>query len=160
MKSFTILGQMKVTIFVLLTFFGLSAYAAFAQSPVKLKGEGTIDFSTEGPSSFAFSGTASHLGQYRCHGEIVLNSHDGAMDGVGGVAVFEAANGDLLVGIVALTTDADGIGQIRFSWRDSVRFSNGTTVYSTGRFVSSRPPGAVSTIKAQPGNGIIAILIG
>src|ERR1051325_8603958 len=115
MKCFTI-----ATTLVLLTLFGLSTHAAFAQSEVKLKGEGTIHVSTEGPSLVALSGTASHLGQFNCRGELDLQPgmREGAMDGVG-VAVFEAANGDLLVGVVTLQTDAEGKGQIRFSWRNS-----------------------------------------
>jgi len=42
---------------------------------------------------------------------------------------------------------------IHFSWRDSVRFSDGRIVSSTGRFTQSRPPGLVVI-------AIIAILIG
>ena len=86
---------------------------------------------------------------------------DGPQAGTG-VAVFETANGDRLVGVATLQTDAGGNGQIAFSWRDSVRFSNGTVVASTGQFARSRPSGAVSPIKTHllVTVAIIAILIG
>jgi hypothetical protein len=79
-----------------------------------------------------------------------------------GVAVIEAANGDLLVGVVTWQIDANGNGQTAFSWRDSVEFSDGTVVFTTGRFVKSRPAGAVSRIKGitDGTSNIIAILIG
>jgi hypothetical protein len=163
MKCFTSLSRHTVTLFALLTFFGLSADAAFGQSAVKLQGAGAIDLSTESTPTFALSGTASHLGRYTCYGEIEFHpgAKKGSMNGVG-VAVFEAANGDLLVGVATCELDADGTGQIRFSWRDSVEFSDGTIVSSTGRFVSSRPPGALSPIRFQLNVviSIIAILIG
>ena len=64
---------------------------------------------------------------------------------------------DLLVGVVEWDADAEGDGlrtsHIHFSWRDSVQFSDGTVVDSTGRFVKDRPPGLVVI-------AIIAILIG
>jgi hypothetical protein len=142
--------------------FGLSTDAAFGQSAVKLKGEGAIDLSQEGTPTFAFSGTASHLGRYTCYGEIEFHpgATKGSMDGVG-VAVFVAANGDLLVGVATCELDADGTGQMRFSWRDSVEFSDGTIVSSTGRFATSRPPGAEAEVKHKTVViAIIAILIG
>jgi hypothetical protein len=163
MRCCRILGRRKVTVAVVLTLLGFSAGSAFAQSAVKLKGEGTIHLSTSGPSPFVLSGTASHLGQCTCNGEINLvpGQNQGSLDGVG-VAVFQAANGDLLVGVVTYHTEADGGGQIAFSWRDSVEFSDGRTVFSTGRFATSRPPGIVSPIKTQllVVIAIIAILIG
>jgi hypothetical protein len=64
------------------------------------------------------------------------------------VTVIEAANGDLIVGIVTWQIDADGNGEIAFSWRDSVEFSDGTVVSSTGRFTKLRPAGAVSKTKS------------
>ena len=163
MIGFTILGRNSVMMIALLAFFGLFSRAAFAESPVKLQGEGAITLSPEGPSKFAFSGTASHLGKYKCHGEISLSPDalPGSQNG-SGVAVFEAANGDLLVGVVTMDTDANGDGQIKFSWRDSVQFSDGTVVSNTGRFVESRPPGAFATIHTNllVVIAIIAILIG
>src|SRR5579864_526799 len=150
MKCLASLNGHTVTLLALLTWFGPATGAAFGQSAVKLKGEGAIDLSQEGSPTFAFSGTASHLGRYRCYGEIEFHpgATQGSMDGVG-VAVFVAANGDLLVGVATCELDADGTGQMRFSWRDSVEFSDGTIVSSTGRFATSRPPGAVSPIRYQ-----------
>src|SRR5437762_311036 len=132
----------KVMLVGLLTAFGVLPSAAIAESAIKLKGEGAIDISTPGIHSFVLTGTASHLGQYTCHGEIVLQpGARGSLDGQG-IAVFEAANGDLLVGMVTYHTGADGSGTMKFSWRDSVTFSNETVITDTGRFVTSRPPGA------------------
>jgi len=152
----------RVTIVALLTFFGVCPSAAFAESAIKLQGEGAIDISTPGVHSFVLSGTASHLGRYTCHGEITLQrGAAGSLDGEG-VAVFEAANGDLLVGVVSYHTGADGTGTMRFSWRDFVQFSDGAIVSNTGRFVTSRPPGAFVPIQTQllVVIAIIAILIG
>jgi hypothetical protein len=42
---------------------------------------------------------------------------------------------------------------VHFSWRNSIELADGTVVYSTGRFMDSRPPGLVVI-------AIIAILIG
>jgi hypothetical protein len=132
---------------------------AFAQSPVKLKNwGGTIDFSPEGISPFTLHGTASHLGRFTGYGEVEFEPSAVAGTLVGdGVVVFEAANGDLLVGVLIWDADAEEAecraGQIHFSWRDSVEFSDGTIVSSTGRFADNRPSGLVVI-------AIIAILIG
>lgn len=130
-----------------------------AQSPVKLqKWGGTIDFSLEGLSPFTLQGTASHLGRFTAYGEVEFDP--GTVEGTlvgNGVVVFEAANGDLLVGILIWDADAEEAecraGQIHFSWRDFVEFNDGTIVSSTGRFAQNRPPGLVVI-------AIIAILIG
>jgi hypothetical protein len=157
MKCFKVLVRKTVTMVVLVTFFARSVTPVFAEPVVKLqKWAGTIDFSTEGPSSFVLGGTASHLGKFTAHGEIELlpGEEEGSLEG-DGVVVFEAANGDLLVGVATWQVDADEIGQMRFSWRDSVEFSDGTIVSSTGRFTEAedRPPGLVVI-------AIIAVLIG
>src|SRR5262245_38649400 len=83
--------------------------AAFAKSPVKLKNfVGAIDFSTESTSLFVLEGTASHLGRYSAHGEVDLSPGAEAGTLVGdGVVVFEAANGDLLVGVATWEVDAE-----------------------------------------------------
>jgi hypothetical protein len=136
-----------------------SPNAAFAQSPVELKNwHGTIDLSTERISPFTLEGTASHLGQFTAYGEVKFlpGQTSGSLLG-SGVVVFTAANGDQLVGVVSWEADAEAGGSrtsgIHFSWRDSVTFSDGRTVSSTGRFAQSRPPGLVVI-------AIIAILIG
>jgi hypothetical protein len=149
----------KVALVALLIFFQVIPVGAFAKSPVKLKNFlGTIDFGEEGPTTFTLEGTASHLGEYTCYGEVnfVPGEEEGSLLG-DGVAVFEAANGDLLVGVVDWEVEADGdefhTSHIHFSWRDAVEFSDGTIVASTGRFEHDRPPGLVVI-------AIIAILIG
>ena len=128
--------------------FALSAImveSSLADPVINLSGKGSIALSEDGPASFVLAGSGSHLGKYACYGELIF-SRPGmtrTTDGVG-VAVIRAANGDLIVGVVALQIDDQGNGVIAFSWRDSVQFSDGTVVSSSGRFVRSRPAGAVS----------------
>ena len=137
--------------------------SALAAPVVKLTGQGFLELSTDGPSPFVLQGTASHLGKYICSGEVDFSpgAEAGSLDGEG-VAVIRAANGDLIVGIVTWQVDANGDGHIAFSWRDSVQFSDGTVVSSTGRFITSRPAGAVSKVRSitDGTSNIIAILIG
>lgn len=157
MKCFKTLGRKTVTMVVLVTFFARCVTPVFAEPVVKLQNwAGTIDYSPDGLSSFDLAGTASHLGKFTAYGEIELlpGEEEGSLEG-DGVVVFETANGDLLVGVTTWQADADEIGQMRFSWRDSVEFSDGTIVSSTGRFAEAedRPPGLVVI-------AIIAILIG
>ena len=162
MKSLRKPNGLNVAMCVLLVLLGLSPHAAFGKSPVKLqKWAGRIDYSSEQPSQFALAGTASHLGRFTARGEVEFlpGEEEGSLVGEG-VVVFEAANGDLIVGVVSwLVHPPDGAGfsgtDIHFSWRDSVEFSDGRVVASTGRFADagSRPPGLVVI-------AIIAILIG
>jgi ABC-type transport system substrate-binding protein len=130
-----------------------SSTPAHAKAPIKLHNwSGTIDFSPDGPSGFTLSGTSTHLGRFEAYGEVDLVEGAETADGV---VVFTAANGDLLVGATTWDlTDADGAG-LHFSWRDSVQFSDGSVVRSTGRFAKAedRPAGLVVI-------AIIAILIG
>lgn len=107
---------------------------------------------------FVLNGEASHLGEFTSYGEVQFSPGEEPGSLVGeGVAVFQAANGDLLVGIVSWGVDAGSGGfrtsRIHFSRRDSVQFSDGTVVSSTGRFLDSRPPGLVVL-------AIISVLIG
>ena len=149
----------KVAMLAFLTLLATTPRAAVAESPVKLKKfVGAIDLSADGPSSFTLEGTGSHLGRYSCYGEVLFLPGEEAGSLVGeGVAVFKAANGDLLVGIATweVGPEVDGVrsSRIHFSWRDSVTFSDGTIVANTGRFVDDRPPGLVVI-------AIIAVLIG
>jgi hypothetical protein len=128
------------------------------QSAVRLNNfQGAVDVDAPGPVvPFTMAGTASHLGKFECYGEVEFApSPDGSQLGAG-VAVFTAANGDLLVGLVTWEIAAGGDfrgARLAFHWRDSVQFDNGTVVYSTGRFAHDRPPGLVVI-------AIIAILIG
>jgi hypothetical protein len=137
----------------LLMLLGLFVSPNPAQAEGKPNGEAVILFTTEGPSPFVLNGTAPHFGRFECFGELEFQPgvDEGSLDGVG-VAVLEAANGDLIVGVVTCRLGANGAGQIHFSWRDAVEFSDGTTVGNTGRFLHKRPPGVVIAI--------IAILIG
>jgi hypothetical protein len=159
MKRFTSLVRRCVTLAAVLTLSQVFPATAFAESPVKLqKFEGAIDLAASGPLPFVLNGEASHLGNFTSYGEIefVPGEEPGSLVGEG-VAAFRAANGDLLVAVVTWEIAA-GTGDFRtscihFSWRDSVTFSDGTTVFNTGRFVDDRPPGLVVI-------AIIAILIG
>lgn len=68
---------------------------------VKLTGKGSLVLSTNGTSNFFLQGNASHLGKYICYGEVEFmpGREEGTLVGEG-VAVIQAANGDLIVGIV------------------------------------------------------------
>ncbi len=148
MKLFSI-NSRAVSITALVALFACSSTHALAQSAVKLqKFEGAIDVSALGPTPFTLHGTASHLGRFTAHGEVEFLPGDEEGTLVGdGVVVFEAANGDLLVGVATWELDAEVNGlhtaHTHCSWRDSVEFSDGSTVFSTGRFAQKRPPGLV-----------------
>jgi hypothetical protein len=155
MKRWMISGRQVVTMVVLVAFSVSSINPAFAESPIKLQNwQGTIDFSSVGFSSFELEGTASHLGRFTAYGEVELlpGATVGSLTG-DGVVVFEAANGDRLVGVTTWDVLASEIGQLHFSWRDFVALSDGTIVDSTGRFAAERPPGLVVL-------AIIAVLMG
>lgn len=150
-----------LTLFVLLTLFGLSVHTALGQGAFTLNAQ--INVAPQGTSAFAFTGTNTLLGQYRCQGEVSMYSSKDTQAHQGtGVAVFVAANGDRLVGMVSLQTNADGAGQMTFTWCSSVRSSNGTVFYSTGQFAKSRPATVISPIRTNllVVIAIIAILIG
>jgi hypothetical protein len=148
MKRLVSPSPLKVVLFALLTVFGTTPKRLYAEAPVKMKHFiGEIDITAEGVTPFTLSGTASHLGRFTAYGEVeFLPGEDpGSLVGMG-VVVFEAANGDLLVGEVAWEVAAGGdfrASRIHFSWRDSVQFDDGTVVFNTGRFVDDRPPGLV-----------------
>lgn len=122
---------------------------------------GTVDFSTDRLSSFTLQGTQEHLGDFTAQGEITFRPGEEAGSLVGeGVAVFTTSSGDKLVGAVNWKAGPEDEknqrdSNIRFSWRDSIQFSNGTVVASSGGFAdpANRPPGLVVI-------AIIAILIG
>lgn len=112
---------------------------------------GSIDVSTDQTTPFTLQGTQEHLGAFTTQGEVDFRpgEEEGSLIGEG-VAVFKTANGDELVGVVTWSAgaeDADGqrASDIRFSWRDSVQFKDGTVVESTGQFADpeDRPPGLV-----------------
>jgi hypothetical protein len=142
-----------IAMVVLLAFFARCVAPAGAAPQIKLnKWAGTIDFSATGPSPFALAGTSSHLGDFEAVGEIDIVPGAEVAEGV---VVFTAANGDLLVGVTTWDLGEDESGALHFSWRDSIEFSDGTIVHSTGRFADAknRPAGLVVI-------AIIAILIG
>jgi hypothetical protein len=150
---------LKVALVALVSLSIILPRGASAESPVKLKNwSGAIDLAADHPVPFVLDGKASHLGRFRAYGEVafVPGEVEGTLIG-DGVVVFEAANGDLLVGIVAWDVDAGGdefrTSRIHLSWRDSVQFSDGTVVSNTGRFVKDRPPGLIVV-------AIIGVLIG
>jgi hypothetical protein len=109
-----------------------------------------------GFATLRMMGTAEQLGKCSCYGELkfVPGEDEGTFDGLG-VVVFTAANGDRLVGVIAMKIDdMDDTFSAEMHWRDSVTLRDGTTVASSGRFVEQRPPGLLVVI------AIIAILIG
>ena len=159
MKKLIIPNPLNVTLTLLLTILASFPPVVLAESAVKLQNwRGAIDLSSAPITPFAIDGTASHLGEFSCHGEVVFlpGEVEGSLVGEG-IAVFEAANGDLLVGV--LTWDVDpavddfSVSRMHFSWRDFVELSDGTIVPSTGRFLQDRPPGLVII-------SIIGILVG
>ena len=122
----------------------------FAESPVKMqKMRGSIDVSGPGPVyPVTLEGVASHLGQFTAAGEVQLTPGQQPGSFVGqGIIVITASNGDLLVGVISWQEGVSNgnarRSEMHFSWRDSVTFSNGTVVSNTGRFVTTRPPGAI-----------------
>lgn len=147
---------LMVRLFSMWALLGFLGYAAAVPSVVAgdlRAGRAVIQLATEGPSAFEMAGRSQHMGRFECCGEIHFQpvAADGILTGEG-VAVVEAANGDRIVGVVSCRVDADGLGDVHFSWRDAVEFSDGTVVRNTGRFARRRPPGVVIAI--------IAILIG
>jgi hypothetical protein len=99
------------------------------------------------------TGTAEHLGNCACYRELVFvaGEEQGTLDGAGFVA-FQAANGDLLVGVIVAETNTDaGTFRAEVHWRDAVTFDDGTTVASSGRFVKLIPPGTEIIVGAGPG---------
>ena len=88
-KQFSIWKQI-VTMVTMVAFCASTTTPAFGKSPVKLKNwGGTIDYSAEGPSSFEFSGNASHLGRFTARGEVDLFSgeEEGSLEGRRGCRV-------------------------------------------------------------------------
>lgn len=120
--------------------------------------QGATGITTGKVIPFTIQGTEPDIGQYTATGEITFEAGTDAGSLVGtGVATFDTESGDKLVGVVtwdiAAGTSDSRDSSVRFSWRDSVQFSDGTTFSTTGHFVDERPPGLVVI-------AIIAILIG
>jgi hypothetical protein len=101
-------ARRSVLLVALLTLSLILPPSALAKSPVKMtKFEGAIDLSAQGPMPFTISGTASHVGKFTSYGEVVFapGEEPGTLVGTGPV-VLEAANGDLLVGVVTWEVNA------------------------------------------------------
>ena len=153
-------SRKMIAMVVLVAFFARTITPAYATPSIELKKwSGAIDFSDSGISSFTLEGNSSHLGKFTAIGEVefVPGEEEGTLVG-SGVVAFEAANGELLVGLVTWEVDPGGevrSSGLRFAWRDFVEFSDGTILHSTGHFADAknRPPGLVVI-------AIIAILIG
>ena len=109
MKRFIRPTPLKVLLLALLTFLGTTPRVT-GESPVKLNNFiGAIDITAAGVRPFTLSGTASHLGKFTAYGEVVFvpGEDPGSLEGEG-VAVFRAANGDLLVGVMTWDVAAGG----------------------------------------------------
>jgi hypothetical protein len=142
-----------IALLVLAAFVSSAVTPARAAPQIKLNDwAGTIDFNPEGTSSFTMQGTSSHLGKFTAYGEVDVTLGANVAHGI---VVFVAANGDQLVGVTTWDVADDQVGNVRFSWRDSVTFGDGTVVPSTGHFADARnrPSGLVVI-------AIIAMLIG
>jgi hypothetical protein len=167
MKEFIFPGPKKAALVTVLVFLQLlptgcvTAPTAPKLDELSENFTGSVDFSTERTSPFTLQGTQEHLGDFTAQGEITFHpgQEAGSLKGEG-VAVFKTTSGDKLVGVVNWNADAEDssgnrASDIQFSWRDSVQFSDGSVVASTGQFEDpdGRPPGLVVI-------AIIAILIG
>jgi ABC-type transport system substrate-binding protein len=122
-------------------------FAAADQPLSKMKvRSATLTFSDGGFAVLGLTGMAEALGKCSAYGELVFvpGEDEDTLDGMG-VAAFTAADGDVLVGVIAAQIDEDNRLTWVIHWRDTVTFSDGTTVASTGRFVDNRPPGATGT---------------
>lgn len=110
----------------------------------------------DGFATLRTTGTAEGLGNCACYGELVFvpGGEPDVFHGVG-VVVFTAANGDRLVGVIAMQVDeATGTFSAEMHWHDSVTLHDRSILASSGRFVHNRPSGLLVVI------AIIAILIG
>jgi ABC-type transport system substrate-binding protein len=93
---------------------------------------------------FTVAGTTEDFGHYLALGEATFGAGNeaGVLPDATGIAVVQAENGDQIVADVTITQSGDRL-DFTFHWRDSVTFSDGTTVSNTGAFVNQRPPGLV-----------------
>ena len=120
-----------------------------AQSTVQPRSmTGEFDLLADGPKPFVLAGEASVRGKYTAFGEVEFGpgEAEGSVVGAGPI-VFRAENGDLLVGDANWEFGPPDRGvrvtQLSIVWRNAVRFSDGTTVASTGQFGENRVAGLV-----------------
>lgn len=149
MKTTTTAKSLKVrtSVAALLLTMALSGVAGAGEGKVKAKdlacvqpGERAIIVGQH----FTVAGTTEVFGHYLAQGEATFGAgnEEGVLPDATGIAVVQAENGDQIVADVFITQSGDRL-DFTFHWRDSVTFSNGTTVSNTGAFVNQRPPGLV-----------------
>jgi hypothetical protein len=89
----------------------------------------------KGRTEFELRGENATFGRYSAFGEVVDMKVGDAL------GVLTDQDGDRIVGVVKLKITSDGPLTLHFSWRDSVRLSNGQTYVNTGKFAHQLPPG-------------------
>jgi hypothetical protein len=141
-------GLTRAVVFGLAIFlFATLAPLCHADESLQLKGD--LIFSSNptdlGLVQLIGAGTASHLGKWTCFGECFFEEGDapGAIAGTG-VIVFAAADDDVLVGFAHWLISADGSVSVTLHWILSASFSDGSTVFSTGRFLDPPFPGTIA----------------
>src|SRR6266545_3204542 len=110
----------------------LSPAVAHSQTqPFQLSGVGSFTPVSATDVTFTASGTASSLGHWTNYGELHFNGPNAT-----GVAIFTAANGDVLVAHVegTLLNPATGEAVATFTFVTSETLSDGSVVTSTGRY--------------------------
>jgi len=107
-------------------------------------------FPHKGRTGFDVRGENSTFGRYSAFAEVVdLKAGDA-------LGVLTDQDGDQIVGVVELNITADGPLTLHFSWRDSVRLSNGQTYVNTGKFANELPPGL--PVIGQAGETLVQFL--
>jgi hypothetical protein len=149
-----------------LVILALACWASFALADDKsginqLSGSGVVAINESGDAVVLLHGNASQLGKFTCSGQLVFQQGNDPGSIVGeGVAAFTAANGDQLVGTFTWQINADGSGEMKFHWHDSITLGDGSTVESTGRFADRRPPGIVvrsATVVTGSTSGVVPV---
>ena len=156
----------SIQIPLVLAILALACWASFALADDKsginqLSGSGVLAINENGYAVVALHGNASQLGKFTCSGQLTFEQSNDPGSIVGeGVAAFTAANGDQLVATFTWQINADGSGEMKFHWHDSITLSDGSTVESTGRFADRRPPGVVlrsATVVTGSTSGVIPV---
>lgn len=118
--------------------------AGDTQNEAESRGDAVI-IAAETPdtfSHFTVTGKNADFGRYIALGELAFAAGQEAgvlREGIG-TAVLKAENSQQIVADVTCKVFTDGV-DFTFHWRDSVTFSNGSTVSNTGAFVDQKPPG-------------------
>ena len=98
--------------------------------------ESNFRFPHKGRTEFELRGENEVFGQYSSFGEVVDMTTGEAL------GVLTDQDGDRIVGVVTLTPRPETLA-FHFSWRESVRLSNGPKYHNTGKFADQLPPGLV-----------------